>query len=211
MNADKKAALMNEVESMIQRAAKKLCRSAGGSMDASDLAQIGREAAFKASESYDAEGGASFRTYCWHPVHNVMRRAAWASRSVAGKVSKCVGYDVSFSAPVDAHSDDDESSVGDLFASDGPSVEEQVSKGQLEAKVRAIVAKVRAEQSNGALFDDLLERLMNSYFADSGARMRSEISYADLAAKYGSSRQSINQRENRIRAALAEALAGVEA
>lgn len=210
MNTDK-TALLNEVEGMIRRRAKKLAVAAGGSVDADDLAQIGRETAMKAAETFDPEGGAGFRTYCWHPVSEMMRRAAWGSRSAAGgKVTRCVARDVSFSAPVNPHGESDESTVGDSFAVEGPSVEEQVAKAQIEAKVRTIVAKVRAEQANGALFDDLLERLMNSYFADTGARRRSAVSYEELAAKHGCSRQNVNQREKKIREALATALEGVE-
>lgn len=209
-----KTMMMAAVEKMIQRAAVKLARLAGGSLDAGDLAQIGRIAALKAAETFDTAGGASFRTYCWHPVHETMRREAVASRSAAGTVTVLRAHDVSLSAPAragNAASDDNgESTVGDTFA-DSVDLEERVAKAQFEARVRSIVARVRAEQDNSALFDDLLARLMSSHFAGEGLRLRSEISLEELAVKHGCSKQNVSQREKKIRARLAEVLAPVSA
>lgn len=200
--------LMGEVEGMIRGFAARLARTAGGSVDAADLAQVGRIAALKALETYNPDGGTAFRTYCYHPVGEEMKREANRSRSSARRSTGKVTLDVSFSAPV---GDEGETTVGEMFADEAPSIEEQVAKAQIEARVRGIVASVREEQANQSLFDDLLERLMTSYFAGEGERMRSEVPLATLAEKYGMSRQGIAVNEKRVLAALTVALEGVEA
>lgn len=203
--------LLTQVETMIRRAAVKLASQAGGSVDADDLAQVGRETALKALPKFDPEGGACFKTFCWHPVTENMRRAARGSRSLVGRVVRNVARDTLFSAPVNGADSDSAETFGESIADGAVAIDEVLCKAQVEAKVRAIVSKVRAEQTNGALFDDLLERLMTSHFSGKGLRMRSEVSYEDLAAKHGCSRQNIHQRETKIRVALTEALATVAA
>lgn len=207
-NTDK-AALLSEMTKTIRRWAKTMAREAGGSVGAEDLVQVGLEAALKAAETFDPEGGAGFRTYCWHPVSVAMRREAWVSRGSMGCATRVVGRDVSLSAP--AHEEDgDGATKQDLVADDGASVEETIAQAQKEATVRRILAQVRAEQANGGLFDDLLERLMTSHFGGDGLRLRSEVSCEEIAAKHGCSKQNVNQHEKKLRAVLVQALAGVE-
>jgi RNA polymerase sigma factor (sigma-70 family) len=203
------AALLSEVEAMIRGFASKLVRASGGAVDAADLAQVGRIAALRAAASYDPQGGASFRTYCFHPVGEEMRREARRSRSSAVRCTGSVVRDVSLSAPV---GEDSEQTLGDTFSDGAPSTEDQFAAAEVEAKVRAIVARVKGEQFKAceALFDELLERLMTSYFADKGERMRCEgPSLRSLAEKYSLSHEWVRKTEVRISDALRVALTQV--
>lgn len=209
MTTTTKTALLTEVEGMIRAFAFRLARTAGGSVEAADLAQVGRIAALKCAETFAENGGAAFRTYCYHPVGEEMKREACRSRSAAQRsTGKNIARDISFSAPVG--SEESEQTVGDLFVDPAPLPEAQVTALRFEARVRAIVARVREEQSNQVLFDDLLERLMTSHFAGAGERMRSEVPLAVLAQKHGMTRQGIALNEKRVLAVLTVALEGVE-
>lgn len=201
--------LLNEVESTIRMMAKRAARRANGSIEMDDLIQTGRLVALNCAKTYNPTAGASFRTYCWNLLAEHMRREVRRSRSVVGLVTKNVHFDDSFSAPIST--EDDSVTLGMTIADDKESVEDSIVRAELDAKVRAIVAKVRAEQEDGSLFDDLLTRLMSSHFAAEGLRLRSEVSYAELAEKHGGTRQRIHQCEGRVRAALVAALAQVAA
>lgn len=203
------AALLSQINPMVSRFAKRLAAQSGGSVEAADLAQVGLIAALRCAKTFDASKGASFRTYCWHPVMEEMKRAKNASRSVTGGVTRCAVKDVSFSAPVGQSEDSDET-FGDLLPSGEESVEVQAMKAQREAKVREIVARVRKGFENKALFDDLLSRLMTSHFAGEGERLRSEIPLAVFAEKHGMSRQGIYVNEKKVREVLTRALSTIE-
>ena len=200
--------LLSQVTPMVRGFAKRLAVQSGGSVDAADLSQVGLMAALRCAKTFDASKGATFRTYCWHPVMEEMKRAKNASRSVAGTVSRCAARDVSFSAPVRA-TDDDGETFGDLLPSEEESAEEQTMKAEREAKVREIVARVRMGWKNKELFDDLLARLMASHFSGEGERMRSEIPLAEIAAKHSMTRQGADVNSKRVREVLTRALAVV--
>lgn len=203
-------ALLSQVNLMVTRFAKRLAAQSGGSVEAADLAQVGLMAALRCAKTFDASKGAAFRTYCWHPVMEEMKRAKNASRSVTGGVTRCAAKDVSFSAPVSAHSEDSDDTFGDMIPSDEESVEVQAMKAEREAKVREIVARVRKGFANKALFDDLLSRLMTSHFGGDGERLRSEVPLAVFAEKHGMSRQGIHVNEKKVREVLTRALATIE-
>jgi RNA polymerase sigma factor (sigma-70 family) len=204
-------ALISEVTPTIRGLAARLIRTAGGSVETQDLVQVGLMAAFRCAQTFDASAGAAFRTYCWHPVAEEMKRALARSRSsVQRSTGRCIAKDVSFSAPISAQTESDDT-VGDTFADSASSAEELVERAERESKVRAIVARVRADWKNKALFDDLLNRLMVSHFAGEGERLRAEVPLAIVAEKHGISRQGVHQTEKKIREALSVALAGVEA
>jgi RNA polymerase sigma factor (sigma-70 family) len=207
-NATQTDALLSQVNLTIARLARRLAAHSGGSVDAADLTQVGLMAALRCVETFDASKGASFRTYCWHPVMSEMQRAKNASRSVTGGVTRCAAKDVSFSAPVGQDSDE---TFSDLLPSDEESIEVQAMKAEREAKVREIVARVRKGFANKVLFDDLLSRLMTSHFAGDGERLRSEVPLAAFAEKHGMSRQGIHVNEKKVREVLTRALATIEA
>lgn len=205
------AALLSEVTPTIRGLAVRLAQASGGSIDAQDLVQVGLMAALRCAQTFDPQNGASFRTYCWHPVAEEMKRARNVSRSVTGVVTRCAAKDVSFSAPANRRSGgDDETLFGDCIPDPSESAEELAMKAERDAKVKAIVARVRAEWKNKALFDDLLDRLMASHFSGEGERLRAEVPLAAIAEKYGVTRQAIDRTNQKIRETLTVALVGVE-
>ena len=200
--------LLSQVSTLVRGFSKRLAQQAGGSVEAADLEQVGMIAALRCAQSYDASKGAAFRTYCWHPVMEEMKRAKNASRSVTGGVTRCAAKDISFSAPVRADDADGET-FGDTLSDPSESAEELTMKAEREEKVRKIVAQVRMGWKNKELFDDLLSRLMASHFAGEGERLRSEVPLTVFAEKHGMSRQGIHVNEKRVREVLTRALATV--
>ena len=205
MNTNQTAtALLSLVTPMIRGLALRFKARSGGSVEAADLVQVGLMAALNCAQTFDPEAGASFLTYCRHPVCAAMKRARNASQSLMGARTHCSARDISFSAP--AHTDSETETFGDTVADPSESVEEQAMKAEREAKVRAIVAKVRSAHKNKALFDDLLERLMASHFGGEGERLRSEIPLSDIAKKHGMTRQGADVNSKAILRNLTRAL-----
>lgn len=200
------AKLLSEVTPMIQGLAKRLASGAGGSVDRDDLFQVGMMRATYCAASYNPNGGASFATWCYRAVGADMRRARNASRSTFAKVARFEADSVSLSTPIG----ESENTLEDILPDSSATAEVRVAQAQREAQVRAIVARVRAEHRNPAMFDDLIERLMSSTFK-SQERNRSEVSLSDIAAKHGISRQGAHVNEKSLRARLEEALAEMEA
>lgn len=206
---NKTSELLSQVTPMVRGFAKRLEAQSGGSVEAADLVQVGLIAALRCASTFDPNAGAAFRTYCWHPVMEEMKRAKNASRSVTGGVTRCAAKDVSFSAPVRVGETDGET-FGDTLTDPSESVEEQAMKAEREAKVREIVARVRKGWKNKELFDDLLTRLMTSHFGGEGERLRSEVPLTAFAEKHGMSRQGIHVNEKRVREVLTRALSVIE-
>lgn len=197
-------AMVASVEAVIRIQAMKFARAAGGSIDSDDLMQVGRMAALKSAATFDGDKAASFKTYSLKMITSAMKRECMVSRSSVRSNAGRAARDLSFESPIG----DGEATVADIFADDAVSVDERLHSMQREAQVQAIVSKVRAEQNNPALFDALLERLTTTHFNAERNRTDGE-SLRSLGERYGVSRQTVLNVENKIRATLAVELASV--
>jgi RNA polymerase sigma factor (sigma-70 family) len=179
----------NEVEGIIRAEARKTAAIYGAEF--AELVQVGRIAAWKQTARFDASRGVQFLTYALPLIQRDMRRAAMRSRSVVPTSSARTGGDTGL--------DDLQ-----LEASDRP--DEQLGTVEFEARVRSIVARVRAEMRGSALlmFDSIVERLQAG--SNQAEKFTSDVSLVDIATKFGTSKQAVHAVESKIRGALKEAL-----
>lgn len=198
-------ALLGSVEAMLRMQATKFARASGGSVDRDDLMQVGRMAALKSAETFDGESS-TFKTYAFRMVVSAMKRETQRSRSSVSTVVRDHGRDLSLDAPMG--SEEDSATLGDSMAADSATPEDHVVALSQSERVKALLADARAEHSNPALFDDLLNRLMDSYFVAERSRSEGD-SVRTIGARHGITGQSVLNAEKRVRATLAKVLAPV--
>lgn len=190
--------MLATVKATVEMYARRYARSARGHLDFDDLCQLGYMAAMKAAESFDPEGGATLATYCRKPVNAAMRNA----------VAEWRGTMLSLDAPMGASDDGEGSTFLESLAAECGSPEESAEQAERSALVKGIVDKVVADfESHEGMARLLVERLMDGEIVES--RFRSDVSLADIAARFGVSRQRVGIIEKDLKAKLAEALAEV--
>lgn len=186
-------AVLASVESVVRMYAAKYIKAAGGDLGLDDLMQVGRMAALKAAPKFDPAGGATFATFCRMPVETAIKH------EVARKNPRL---------SLDAQVGEEGESFLSLRASDDAGAELGMVAGERDAKIRALVARVMSEfKAHEEMAAMLVERLVDGAMVDQ--RFRSEVSLADIAAKFGCSRQNVGNLESKLKARLAVELAQV--
>lgn len=195
--------LVAEVERYIVSEAKRAARKSGGRVDSEDLAQVGRIAALKQAERFDPTKGFKFVTFALERIRREIRRAAVQGGSVVQTSTVFSRGDVSLQWTA---GDDTETTLQDLLACEKGSPEDAAIQTQADARVRAIVDRVKWERfaEKARLFDDVVARLVNGSMT--AEKFTSEIGLAEIAAKHGLSKQAVSVWESKIRSSLSAAL-----
>jgi RNA polymerase sigma factor (sigma-70 family) len=198
------AALVAQVEDAVRALAVKWGRTK--KHDYEDLAQIAREAAWVATETFEP-GIATFSTYADRAMTMALRNAVRAG-------GRKYVAPASLNAPVGFQGEEGGEWIDTIAGEVVAAADEIVSAGEREEQVRRIVAAVKAEHfaAKPALFDALVERLMAAEAVRADAQTnRSEVTLADVAAAHGCSREWVRRTEMSVRARLSVALASVVA
>lgn len=182
-------AMMQEVKGVVVMYARRYAQQAPAHIGYDDLCQLGYCAAMRAAETYNAGAGASYATYCRLPVEAAMRAALASWRAPMASL------DADGAAEVEA---------------DGAAPDVALEAQQRDGLVRGIVDRVVAEHANRTLAEALVTRLMEGEQGCGRYRSGGDSSVRALGARFGVSRQTILVAERRLRAQLAEALAGAD-
>lgn len=187
------SAMLATVEGTVRMYASKYARGAGGDLGVDDLMQVGRVAALLAAPSFDPSKGATFATYVRLPVETAIRNAV---RKMNPRLS------------LDAKLGEGEETYGSMTAAEETGADEAMATGERDAKVRALVKRVTAEfESHREMAALLVERLMDGEMVE--ARFRSDTSLAEIAEKFGCTRQNVGNIEKKLKARLAVELKAV--
>jgi len=195
------AEMVAGVEGIVKSLAAKYSRISNGRVDAVELAQLGRFAAFSVVESFDPAAGAAFSTYAFAAVRNAM----------GNEIRKATRASVSLDAPV--YGDSDECYIDGLPA-DGVAPDAALEAVEREEQVRAIVASVMAEHfaAKPELFMAIVERLMNQVDVSAryeGVTQRSDVTLESIAVRFNISREWVRRTEALVKSHLATALSEV--
>jgi len=195
------AKMVASVEKMIRSMAAQYARASKGAVLADDLCQIGRLAAFAATESFDVKGGAVFSTYAYSAIRNAMGNELRRPRELAV-----------LHAP--RFNDEDECLLDGLPA-DQVACDEQLVMAEREAQVRRIVERVKAEHfaAKPVLYTLVVARLQLGVAIEEpehngvATTFRSEMTLEEIAGVCGCTREWVRVTETKIRARLAVELA----
>jgi len=201
----KHAAMVAEMEPFIRSLSVKFSRLCAGRVDAHELAQLGRFAVLVVAPTYDSKAGAKWTTFGYVAARNAMgneiRKAGRAAVPLDG-----------FNGTDDGDGDNRERLIDTLPATTVlPDV--ACETAEQNARVRAIVARVRAEATNVELFDAVLARLQAAVEISEryeGTTFRSEITLEEIAKASNCTRENVRLHEKRIKARLAAAFAELE-
>lgn len=167
----------------------------GVGLDFDDLVQVGYMAALRAETSWRPEAGASFATYAARPVESAIRNAA-KSRASGRRWAQ------SLDTPL---GEDGGSTYLDTVAAEVGTPEENVGAAERDRMVRELVDKVVSEfEGHEGMARLLVERLMDGGKVEE--RFRSEVSLGDIGARYGVTRQRVDQIQKRLKTRLLGAL-----